>query len=67
MQKIKDLAASNAVTWGTIADSIDANFSETITEHQDISGKQDKLVSGVNIKTVNGQSILGKGNITQGP
>lgn len=65
MQKIKDLAASNAVTWGTIADSIDANFSETITEHQDISGKQDKLVSGVNIKTINGTSILGSGNITQ--
>ena len=64
MQKIKDLAASNAVTWGTIADSIDANFSETITEHQDISGKQDKLVSGVNIKTFNGTSILGSGNIS---
>ena len=63
MQKIKDLAASNAVTWGTIADSIDANFSKTITEHQDISSKQDKLVSGVNIKTFNGQSILGSGNV----
>lgn len=25
--------------------------------------KQDKLVSGTNIKTINGQSILGKGNI----
>lgn len=34
-----------------------------ITEHQDISGKQDKLVSGTNIKTVNGESILGEGNI----
>ena len=34
-----------------------------ITEHQDISGKQDKLVSGTNIKTINGASILGSGNI----
>lgn len=34
-----------------------------ITEHQDLSGKQDKLVSGTNIKTVNGESILGSGNI----
>lgn len=34
-----------------------------ITSHQDISGKQDKLVSGTNIKTINGQSILGSGNI----
>lgn len=30
----------------------------------DISGKQDTLVSGTNIKTINNQSILGEGNIT---
>ena len=35
-----------------------------ITAHQDISGKQDKLVSGTNIKTINGTSLLGSGNIT---
>ena len=35
-----------------------------LQSHQDISGKQDKLVSGSNIKTINGQSILGSGNIT---
>lgn len=35
-----------------------------ITSHQDISGKQDKLVSGSNIKTINGQSIVGSGDIT---
>ena len=29
----------------------------------DISGKQDTLVSGTNIKTINGSSILGSGNI----
>ena len=29
----------------------------------DISGKQDTLVSGTNIKTINNQSILGDGNI----
>lgn len=34
-----------------------------ITSHQDISGKQDKLVSGTNIKTINGASILGSGDI----
>lgn len=28
-----------------------------------VSGKQDALVSGTNIKTVNGQSLLGSGNI----
>lgn len=31
-----------------------------------ITGKQDKLVSGQNIKTINGQSVLGSGNITVG-
>lgn len=30
----------------------------------DLSGKQDKLVSGTNIKTINGQSLLGSGAIT---
>ena len=35
-----------------------------LTEHQDLSGKQDKLVSGTNIKTINNQSLLGSGNIT---
>ena len=44
-----------------------------LTEHQDISNlatkdeltnKQDTLISGTNIKTINNQSILGEGNIT---
>lgn len=33
-------------------------------ENIDISGKQDTLVSGVNIKTINGESILGSGDIS---
>lgn len=37
-----------------------------ITSHQDISGKQDKLISGTNIKTLNGQSILGSGDLAIG-
>ena len=34
-----------------------------LQSHQDISGKQDKLVSGTNIKTINGTSLLGSGDI----
>ena len=34
------------------------------SEIPDISVKQDTLVSGTNIKTINGESILGSGNIT---
>jgi ribosomal 50S subunit-recycling heat shock protein len=36
----------------------------TILTQQDIKGKQDTLVSGTNIKTLNNQSLLGSGNIT---
>lgn len=35
----------------------------TALQPGDLSGKQDKLVSGVNIKTVDGQSLTGSGNI----
>ena len=38
------------------ADDIDANAS-------DIANKQDALVSGTNIKTINGESLLGGGDI----
>lgn len=48
----------------TVASSGVANLGTVITSHQDISGKQDVLVSGTNIKTINNQSILGSGNIT---
>ena len=39
------------------------NLGTVLTSHQDISGKQDKLVSGTNIKTINGESLLGSGNV----
>ena len=29
-----------------------------------LAGKQDTLVSGTNIKTINGETLLGSGNIT---
>ena len=47
---------------------IEATRGETVIRDQSIlkrtwSDKQDKLVSGTNIKTINGTSILGSGNI----
>lgn len=39
------------------------NTSGTNTGDQDLSGKQDVLVSGTNIKTINSTSILGSGDI----
>lgn len=41
-----------------------ANNSDVIAVRSDLSEKQDKLISGTNIKTINNQSILGSGNIT---
>lgn len=39
------------------------NDSSFVNDYQ-LSGKQDKLTSGTNIKTINNESLLGSGNIT---
>lgn len=40
-----------------------ANEAKEEAEHIDLSSKQDVLESGVNIKSINGQSILGSGDL----
>lgn len=82
---IEDLAASSAVSWGTIAKKIDENFVElenSIPEggegggNIDTSGllskseaentyqpKGDYLTEHQKLKTINGQSLIGEGNI----
>ncbi len=70
-------AATEAVVSGKADASDVESLSGTVTAHTantDIhvttsdkstwSGKQDALVSGTNIKTINNQSLLGSGNIT---
>lgn len=58
-QEIIDGLPVPSVAWGDI--------SGTITDQTDLTtelnGKQDTLVSGTNIKTINGNSLLGSGNI----
>ena len=49
----------DGVTKGTFT----ANASNNATINIDLSGKQDSLNSGQNIKTINGASLLGSGNI----
>lgn len=46
-----------------VADAEDIAYDETTKVKAKIDAKQDKLVSGTNIKSVNGQSLLGAGNI----
>ena len=45
---------------------LQTNGSSTQWTTVDLSTKQDTLVSGINIKTINGESILGNGNIDSG-
>lgn len=53
----------NGIYTGAEMDDALAKAKTALQEHQDISGKQDLLVSGTNIKTINGQSVLGEGNL----
>lgn len=50
---------------GKITDNKDLVTKEYVDGHHD-SDKQDTLVSGTNIKTINNQSLLGSGNISVG-
>ena len=52
------------VTLATVATSGSYNDLSDKPTIPDVSGKQDTLVSGTNIKTINGTSILGSGDIT---
>lgn len=52
-----------ALSSDIILDGSDINYNEDTTINQAIEGKQDALVSGTNIRTINGKSILGSGNI----
>ena len=47
-----------------ITKSQEINLGDINTNKAEIANKQDKLVSGTNIKTINGNSILGTGDIT---
>lgn len=62
---ISDLedVASDIPTSENIQDKIDDSLKNYATKDE-VNNKQDKLISGDNIKTINGKSILGEGNIT---
>lgn len=56
--------ASHKLDADLVDDTISANKFVTASDKTMWSGKQDVLVSGTNIKTINNESILGSGNIT---
>lgn len=51
------------ISGGSSGGGSDVDLSDYATKDE-VNAKQDKLVSGTNIKTINGTSILGSGNIT---
>ena len=62
----KELATAKALTQlnETKADKTEIPDVSTLATKTELNAKQDTLVSGTNIKTINNQSILGSGNIT---
>ena len=58
-----DLTVSSAASWGGITGTLSSQ-SDLNTA---LNAKQDTLVSGTSIKTVNGNSLLGGGNVSIGP
>lgn len=61
----KELATAKALTQlnDTKADKTELPDVSTLATKTELNAKQDALVSGTNIKTINNQSILGEGNI----
>ena len=60
----KDSLTSLEGSVSTLETTVGNQDKSIVANAQAIQGKQDKLVSGTNIKTINNQSILGSGNIS---
>lgn len=59
-----EINSNNKLSADLVDDSLSANKFVSASDKTTWSGKQDTLVSGTNIKTINNQSILGSGDIT---
>ena len=59
-----DTSAVTAVNDALTAHTANTDIHVTSSDKTTWSGKQDALVSGTNIKTINGNSLLGSGDIT---
>jgi hypothetical protein len=63
-KKITPSALKTALALNNVDNTSDANKPVSSATQSALNGKQDTLVSGTNIKTVNGTSVLGSGNIS---
>jgi hypothetical protein len=66
-QEIIDAAGGGGVAWGDITGTL-GDQTDLVSAFNDVDSaintKQDILSSGVNIKTINGSSVLGSGDLT---
>jgi hypothetical protein len=62
-KKITPSALKTALALNNVDNTSDANKPVSSATQSALNSKQDTLVSGTNIKTVNGTSVLGSGNI----
>ena len=58
----KIISFTDGITLGENGENVDVKLDNSFVNK--VNGKQDALVSGTNIKTVNGNSLLGSGDIT---
>jgi hypothetical protein len=63
-KKITPSALKTALALNNVDNTSDANKPVSSATQSALNAKQDTLVSGTNIKTVNGTSVLGSGNIS---
>jgi hypothetical protein len=63
-KKITPSALKTALALNNVDNTSDANKPVSNATQSALNAKQDTLVSGTNIKTVNGTSVLGSGNIS---
>jgi hypothetical protein len=54
---------NNGIPKTDLSSGVQTSLGKADTAIQDVSDKQDTLVSGTNIKTINGNSVLGSGNL----
>lgn len=59
-----EITSSNKISSDLVDDTNNTHKFVTTSEKSTWNGKQDALVSGTNIKTIDGSSILGSGNLT---
>ena len=62
--KQDEITAQNKLSADLVDDTSSINKFVTTSEKTTWNGKQDELVSGTNIKTINGNSVLGAGDLS---